>query len=227
MSVSGSLSVMGTGERSAWLEVLERSRQHDFYQLPQYHRVAERHGEGTAQLFVYREAGYTIGLPLLLRPIDPEDKDGWHDVTSVYGYGGPVASHDAVPSDVVANFQGALTAELARRRVVAVFSRLHPLIEQQDIIAGLGESPVNGQTISIDLTQPDETQRARYNKSCRTRLRKLRELGFVGLHDREMRYLPEFVAVYLETMRRARADSSYFFDRTYFEMLVRELEGVV
>jgi hypothetical protein len=227
MSASGSLSVMGTSERSTWLEVLERSRQHDLYQLPQYHRVAEQHGEGTARLFVYREAGYTIGLPLLLRPIDPGDQDGWHDATSVYGYAGPVASHDSVPSDVVANFQAALTGELARRRVVAVFSRLHPLIGQQDIIAGLGESRVNGQTISIDLTQPDEAQRAQYNKSCRTSLRKLRELGFVGLHDREMRYLPDFVAAYLETMRRARAHSSYFFDRAYFEMLVRELNGVV
>jgi Acetyltransferase (GNAT) domain len=227
MSDPGSMSIVGTADQHAWMEVLERSRQHDFYQLPQYHRVAEQHGEGTAQLFVYREADYTIGLPLLLRPIDPADQNGWHDATSVYGYGGPVSSHDALPADVVANFQAALTEELSGRRVVAVFSRLHPLIDQRHILAGLGECPAHGQTISIDLTQPDAAQRAQYSKSCRKTLRQLGELGFVGLHDRQMRYLPEFVAVYLETMRRTRAHSSYLFDKAYFEMLVRELDGIV
>ena len=124
------------------------------------------------------------------------------------------------------NFQIALADELARRRVVAVFSRLHPLIAQDEMLAGLGECPANGHTISIDLTVPDEAQRARYNKSCRVSVRKLRELGFTGFHDREKRYLPEFVSVYLETMRRAGAQSSYFFDETYFNLLTRELDDV-
>ena len=64
-------------------------------------------------------------------------------------------------------FQGTLRDELSRARVVSVFSRLHPLIPQQGMLAGLGECVENGQTISIDLTLPDEEQRAHYNKSCR------------------------------------------------------------
>ncbi|HEX8679423.1 MAG TPA: GNAT family N-acetyltransferase, partial [Chthoniobacterales bacterium] len=222
---AGAMSVFGTSD-AAWLSVLARSTQHDFHQLPQYHRVAEQRGEGTAQLFVHEQRGYTIALPLLLRPVDPMQPDGWTDATSVYGYGGPVASHDQLPADVVRNFQAALGHELAQRRVVAVFSRLHPLIEQSEILAGLGESPANGQTISIDLTLSEEEQRAQFNKSCRTTLRKLGQLGFVGLHDREKRYLPAFVSVYLETMKRAGAQSSYFFDRAYFDLLTRELADV-
>jgi hypothetical protein len=179
-----------------------------------------------ARLFVYGEDDCTIALPLLLRPIDPREPDGWYDATSVYGYGGPVASHETLPADAVRNFQTALLDELNRLRVVAVFSRLHPLIAQDEILARLGECLVNGQTISIDLTVPDEAQRAQYSKSCRTSVRKLRELGFIGLHDREKRYLPEFVSVYLETMRRAGAQSSYFFDETYFNLLTRELDSV-
>ena len=226
MKPSGSMRILGTNDTAEWLAVLGRSRQHDFHHLPQYHRVAEQRGEGVAQLFVYCEDGCTIALPLLLRPVDPAQPGGWQDATSVYGYGGPVASCDTLPAWVARNFQSALAEELARRRVIAVFSRLHPLITQHEILAGLGECPANGCTISIDLAAPDEAQRAQYNRSCRTSVRKLRELGFTGFHDREKRYLPEFVSVYLETMRRAGAQSSYFFDDAYFNLLTRELAEV-
>ena len=220
---AGVMRILTTDDTAEWCAALDGSRQYDFHQLPQYHRVAELRGEGTGQLFVYREGGYTIALPLLLRPVDPIEPEGWQDATSVYGYGGPVASHDVLPDAVMRNFQSALADELARRRVIAVFSRLHPLIAQDQILVGLGDRPANGQTISIDLTLSDEEQRAQYNKSCRTSLRKLKEQGFVGLHDHEKRYLPEFVSVYLETMKRAGAQSSYFFDEAYFNLLTREL----
>ena len=226
MKSSGLMRILGTEDTAEWLAVLERARQRDFHHLPQYHRVAEQRGEGVARLFVYCEDDCTIALPFLLRPVDPAEPEGWHDATSVYGYAGPVTSHDTLPAGAVRNFQIALADELARRRVVAVFSRLHPLIAQDEMLAGLGECPANGHTISIDLIVPDEAQRAQYHRSCRASLRKLREFGFTGFHDREKRYLPEFVSVYLETMRRAGAQSSYFFDEAYFNLLTRELDEV-
>ncbi|HEV7868776.1 MAG TPA: GNAT family N-acetyltransferase [Chthoniobacteraceae bacterium] len=223
---AGTMRILGTSDLAEWRAVLEQSWQHDFHQLPQYHRVAEQRGEGVAQLFVYAQSEHTIALPLLLRPVDLREPDGWQDATSVYGYGGPVASHEKVPVEVARNFQSALAEELERRRVISVFSRLHPLIANDGLLAGLGECPMNGQTISIDLTLPDEAQTARFSRSCRRSLRRLRELGFVGLHDQEKRYLAEFVSVYLETMRRAGAQSSYFFDEAYFGLLTRELGEV-
>lgn len=226
MTSNASMQVLGTAHPAEWLEVLRRSHQHDFHHLPQYHRVAEQRGDGTAQLFVYKDAEYEIALPLLLRPVDAALPNEWRDATSVYGYGGPVTSHPRLPASVVHAFQSALTEELGQRRVLAAFSRLHPLIAQDQVLTGLGDCPANGETISIDLTESDEEQQTRYNKSCRTSLRKLREPDFVALHDRERRYLPAFVEVYLETMRRAGAQSSYFFDEGYFNLLTRELSDV-
>jgi hypothetical protein len=220
------MCVLGTDDAAEWLAVLATSRQHDFHHLPQYHGVAEQRGEGAAQLFVYHEGDATVAIPLLLRSVDPTNPGGWHDATSVYGYGGPVASHDFVAPSVRRNFQEALAEELSRRRVIAVFSRLHPLIAQEEMLAGLGECRRSGETVSIDLALSDQAQLAQYNKSSRTTIRKLNESGFIGLHDREKRYLPEFVSIYLETMRRAGAQSSYFFDEAYFRLLTRELAAV-
>jgi hypothetical protein len=224
---SGAVQTLRTSNAAEWNDVLSKMRQHDFHHLPQYHRVAEQHGEGIARLFAYSENGYTIALPLLLRLVDTNKPEGWTDATSVYGYAGPVASHEWLPESFLQTFQGTLRDELSRARVVSVFSRLHPLIPQQEMLAGLGECVENGQTISIDLSLPEEEQRAHYKKDCRRRLRKLREAGFVCVHDREKRYLPEFVEVYHETMRRVKAEQSYFFDPTYFSDLAKSLGRVL
>ncbi|MEA3213644.1 MAG: hypothetical protein QOE70_6701 [Chthoniobacter sp.] len=205
------------------MEVLSQSVQYDFHHLPEYHRLAEGRGEGVAHLFTYREDRYLIALPLMLRPVDPEIPDGWHDATSVYGYGGPVASHDKLPDPVVDRFQTALAAALVERRVVSAFSRLHPLLSQQALLAGLGECQVKGETISIDLTLPEDQQRALYAKRCRRSIRNLLRSGFVGVHDQEKRYLREFVAVYHATMHRSGAHPSYYFDESYFAQLAEEL----
>jgi sugar transferase EpsL len=222
----GAFQTLRTSNAAEWNDVLSKMRQHDFHHLPQYHRVAEQHGEGIARLFAYSENGYTIALPLLLRLVDTSEPEGWTDATSVCGYAGPVASHEWLPESFLQTFQGTLRDELSRARVVSVFSRLHPLIPQQEMLAGLGECVENGQTISIDLSLPEKEQRAHYKKGCHRCLRKLREAGFVCVHDREKRYLPEFVEVYHETMSRAGPPASYFFDRMYFEMLTRELDDV-
>ena len=226
---SGAVQTLRTSNAAEWNDVLSKMRQHDFHHLPQYHRVVEQHGEGIARLFAYSENGYTItiALPLLLRLVDTNKPEGWTDATSVYGYAGPVASHEWLPESFLQTFQGTLRDELSPARVVSVFSRLHPLIPQQEILAGLGECVENGQTISIDLSLPEEEQRAHYKKDCGRRLRKLREAGFVCVHDREKRYLPEFVEVYHETMRRVKAEQSYFFDPTYFSDLAKSLGRVL
>jgi len=217
------MRVLLTNEKGEWMSVLERTAQHDFHHLPEYHRVAERRCEGIANLFTYQEDQYLIAFPLMLRPVDLANADGWNDATSVYGYGGPIASHDTVPASVVRNFQSALTAALIERRVVTAFSRLHPLLSQQALLAGLGECRAKGETVSIDLTLPEDEQWAQYAKRCKRSIRKLQKSGFVGVHDKHKRYLREFVDVYHATMRRSGAHPSYYFDRSYFAQLAEEL----
>jgi hypothetical protein len=219
----GSLEILPTSRNAEWREVLEATEGHDFCHLPEYHRVSEHYGEGRAHLFVWREAGCTIAFPLLIRPINPSTPDGWKDATSVYGYGGPVASPGAVPPAVSRHFQEAVQNALGQMGVVSAFSRLHPLLNQHALLEGLGEMRLRGQTVSIDLTQTEEAQWAGYHKKCRNSIRKLQLAGYVGYHDRAMKYLPQFVEVYHETMRRVGAQRAYFFDLEYFQTLAREM----
>jgi hypothetical protein len=224
------LEVYGIEQSDRWLDALDRTSRYDFYHLPQYHALAERRGEGQARLYVYREAEYTLALPLLLRPIAcldglEEAGEGWMDATSVYGYAGPVASHADVPAEVLEGFQTALSAALAEQRVVALFSRLHPLLSQSELLSSLGERITLGPTISIDLTLPVEEQRARYRRGHKSDLNRLRRQGVICELDAERAHLAEFVDIYTETMHHVDAAERYFFDRAYFERLFSLLDG--
>ncbi len=217
------MRVLNTTQAEEWIGVLGRTAQHDFYHRPAYHRLAEDRGEGTAHLFTYRDGDYTIALPLLLRPVEASGGEAWSDATSVYGYAGPLASHTGMPESVVRDFQQALKEALVERRVMALFSRLHPLIPQTAMLAGLGDCRQEGETVSIDLTLPPEAQRAQYRSSFRSRINKLRRDGVVCQRDEDKRHLGDFVSMYHETMRRVNAHSSYFFDADYFARLVSGL----
>lgn len=217
------LLVLQSAQEPEWKGVLARVIQHDFYHRPEYHRLAEERGEGSAHLFAYHDGAYTIALPLLLRPVEAAGGKAWCDATSVYGYAGPLASHAVMPASVVRNFQKALKETLAGLRVVAVFSRLHPLMPQCGMLSGLGDCRREGETVSIDLTLPPEEQRAQYRSSLRTHINKLRRGGLVSRRDGEKRHLPEFTEIYHQTMRRVKARSSYFFEPEYFTRLAKGL----
>lgn len=225
------LRVLQPEQQAQWMDVLKQSYQYDFYHLPQYHALAEERGESKANLFVYREGAFLVAIPLLLRPIGAMPchhtrvGEGWYDATCVYGYAGPIASHSDMPKSVLRNFQAALRETLLDRRVVTVFSRLHPLISQRGLLAGLGRCISTGQTVSIDLTLPVDVQRSRYRKNHKRDINKLSRLGAICSHDQDRVYLDEFISIYYETMRRVNASDTYFFEHTYFERLTSTLES--
>lgn len=219
------LEALTTQQAGAWSEVVGGATCHDFYHLPQYHALAEQRGEGEARLFCYREGAYSIALPLLLRgpmrhpAFAGADLPSWQDATSVYGYAGPVASHEDIPEPVARGFCEALEIAFRDLQVVSVFSRLHPFMEQAPLLAGLGECPAVSRTVSIDLSLPPEVQYSKYSHQHRTRLNKLKRLGLTCVHDREGAYLDDFIEIYNQTMRRVGAGPDYFFPREYFEQL--------
>jgi hypothetical protein len=226
------VQVITTAQADTWHAVLKSIARYDVYHLPEYHAVAETAGEGTAGLFVFQGGAYTIALPLLLRPMPeiagaPPSSAGCFDATSVYGYAGPIGSHELIPHDVVQSFQIALHAELLQRRVISVFSRLHPFFPHAALLAGLGECPAQRRTVSIDLTQSVQQQKAGYRQNHREGIAKLIRKGLTVVHDAEGQYLDDFRTIYWETMRRVGASSGYFFSPEYFTQLWQKLRDHV
>jgi hypothetical protein len=207
-----------------WIDALGRSLAHDIYHLPEYHMIAAARGEGEPRLLVYAEADAFLALPLLLRRVEapPGAAGALLDATSVYGYPGPLRS-SALPDAVAPRFAAAAGEFLAAQRVVSVFSRLNPLLEQEPLLAGLGTIQRHGRTVSIDLALPESEQVARYRSNHRRDLRALAADGYacrIGAGDRD---LAAFAGVYAETMRRVDAGAIYAFGMGYLRCLRERL----
>lgn len=206
-------------DKQAWNKALSHVKTHDFYHTFDYHRLEK--GSGVQPTLVhFSHARATVLLPLMLRATPVQ---GFLDATSVYGYAGPLSA-DTQADDILI-FQQELQQELSGRNVVSLFSRLHPLIPQGNLISGLGQQPLSGTTVSIDLSPSAEEQLGNYKKGTRYDINKLSRSGFTGTELSWREYRNDFISIYEATMRRVGAGAMYFFSPDYYDGLF-DLDGV-
>src|SRR5690242_17116885 len=77
-----------------WAEYLHTTC-HDFYYSEAYHDFMQEQGYGEAWLAVVGSREKSLIWPFLLRNVNPASappQKGMRDITSVYGYAGPLAS---------------------------------------------------------------------------------------------------------------------------------------
>jgi hypothetical protein len=212
--------VLTLDQSTRWDAVVQKVGEYDFYHTAAYHRLAQRKGEGDPVLIVVERGSDVIAFPLLLRELPPGGAfspfDGLRDATSVYGYPGPLCSMADPDQVLVDHFRWAVEDFFRESRIVAAFSRLHPLFSQSRLLAGFGEIVPAGITVSIDLTLPPEVQRSRFRQDTRYGLNKLRRRGFL-CEEAGREAIEDFVRIYHETMNRVHAEEYYYFDRSYFE----------
>ena len=223
------LEVLNTGDTGRWNEVLDETGVYDFYHLPAFHHLAEIHGEGAAVMPVFREKGYVVAMPVLIRdiliPSVADVGDGLKDATSVCGFVGPSAS-PLIPDDVKAHFQETIHDYLDQSKIVTVYNRLNPLTTPQSLLEGFGEISQVGVTISIDLSVTSEERFSRYRKDHRKDIRRLKREGF-ACEKVGMECLDDFLCIYRDTMDRVQASSDYYYDKSYFEYLLSEMTDTV
>lgn len=207
-----------------WKQALMGVDSYDFYHLPGYHTLHEKQEDGKGMLLAYREGDKFIALPLLIRKTSQipglETFASYRDATSVYGYPGPLVSQSAASSPAfITQFYQAITQFFVQQGVVSVFSRLHPILQNQRWLHGLGELVPLGHTVGIDLSLPPEHQWAQYRSNHRRNIRQLRRANAHVVHDQYLQHLETFVSLYIETMRRVHASNQYFFTLEYFKKL--------
>jgi hypothetical protein len=208
---------------------------HDVYHTAGYHRVAGLSGEGTPQLLVFGAEERFVAWPYLLQGIPnsaPIVGGPAHDVTSTYGYSGPVVVGCEPGHAFVEDAWHAFRDTWIQQHVVSVFTRFHPILGNHrwfahDMTAD-GDRPElgvqrTGETVSIDPRLADGEVVAAYPRSFRQEIAQSRRKGLRTEVDADWRHLETFIDLYTETMRRNHAHSAYFLGRDYFLDLKREL----
>ncbi len=197
--------------KTAWKTTVGAMKNHDFYHTYDYHHISKKEDEHPI-LFSYTEGDVVIVIPFLKRAIPNTD---YFDLTSVYGYAGPLSSNVDSSFDT-SKFKKALDNWLKDEKIIAVFSRLHPYLEHQNhILSGMGSRPMLGKVVNIDIAQSLEEQRRQYGKSTKNRTNKCRRLCEVKKAETDEE-INTFIDIYYENMDRLSANKNYYFSREYF-----------
>lgn len=205
-------------ESDEWSRCLAAIERYDFYHTYSYHELSNA-GEGEFPLMLCMEQGtQKLALPLIIRDVKGDKK--LRDATSVYGYAGPISSHDSIDAELLRSFGRFLREEMSKRNVVSVFSRMHPLFETHNCLQGIGELHHCGHTISIDLSVPEDEQVRQYSSNHRRGIKKLQRAGVVCERSSAAADFEAFKELYSQSMKRVNAADYYFFDDRYFANLM-------
>ncbi len=210
----------------------------DVYHTAGFHAYAQASGEGAALLAVVGDGRRGLAWPYLLRPVaEVPGLEGSEatDVTSVYGYPGPIAWGCRPGDAFIGDAWQSLLGLWRDQRAIAVFTRFHPLLANASLVSGLHGSWIHeeqlgsvsqiGLTVSIDCTLDDEAMREEYDHGVRRGIAACRKAGFATVDDESWSELPAFCRLYRETMDRNRAAAYYYFDHANIERLRAALDG--
>lgn len=203
-----------------WTTYVHNSVNYDFYHTWDYHSLEH---SGEPFLFVYEEADTFIALPLLKRKIANSDL---FDLTSVYGYSGPISNvkFSDIDEKLLESFKYSFLNFMEAGRYVCVFSRLNPFIDQKILIEKIGGVWSNGRTVYMDLSISIEEQRAKYEKKLGQQIRQLRRMPYEIREANGRDEIKLFTVMYTENMLRLGAKESYFYDEAYFTKLIKNNE---
>ena len=232
------IQLLGAGDPAwdDWLSDVPR----DVYHTAGYHAYSLGSGEGEPYLIVAGDRRCGLAWPYLLRQVSEVENlagSGATDVTSVYGYSGPLAWGCTPGDPFLATAWSEVVAVWQDQGAVSAFTRFHPLLGNASLMSGLGGSrddtdesePVAaiGRTVSIDLCVSEEAARAGYSESLRRQIRNYRQAGLTTTHDESWADIGAFAHFYHETMARNAAAAYYFFDAADFRRLRAAVDGKV
>lgn len=219
-------------EWDAWVE----STPHDIYHTSGYHRVPTFAGDGTPQLIIYGTRKRFVAWPYLLQGIPNSAGivgSPAHDVTSTYGYSGPLVRGCEPGDPLIHQAWDAFRRVWAEQHVVSVFTRFHPILANHRWFLDIAPTPddgearlgmvMTGETVSLDVTKPGAEIIADYPRIMRQEIAQSRRRGLVTTVDTDLEHLATFTALYRETMERNHAQTVYFLEQDYFDNLIREL----
>jgi serine/alanine adding enzyme len=200
-----------------WDDLLQELGMTDVYFRRAYLESASLLGQGRPVFLHFDRQAGSVLFPLLVR----EASDGYVDVGTPMGYGGPIAAGD---EPQLAEFLDAYERWCAASRVVATFVRFHPVHANQRLAERRWHVEQIGHSVGWRLAGRDaDAVFAGMDAHHRRVVRKARAAGVEFVPEVAAGELDGFVALYRETMQRRDASPFYYFPKSYWLHLATKL----
>jgi hypothetical protein len=188
-----------------------------------YAKLYEEKEDGKAQTFLFKNQYGSVEHTFIKRKI-PDLINGvqYYDITTAYGYGGPLAREVKDLSQLLKSYYIAFQDYCRKNRIVSEFIRFHLFenIEVRDKY--YGDVSLIGPHIARDLRKPLTSD---IHKSIRNSLRKADRMGITFEADTTKAGFEDFLTVYNSTMNRHDANSFYYFNESFFHQLHKCFDG--
>ena len=174
-------------------------------------------GDVRARCFVREQGSEVFLMPFLEHP-NRFLGEGRFDISTPYGYGGPVSTSD--DPEFLHESSRLMFEALRERGAVAGFLRCHPLLQTHLRLGEEWNVSFDRPTVAADLTaSEDEIWNEVLTGKGRNRVRKAAGGGMQFEVDDGFEAIDDFVAVYHHAMKLVDAAPFYFFDHAYFEAI--------
>jgi hypothetical protein len=186
----------------------------DIYHTWHYHQTHVVGMDGQPVLYVFASGAKRIAIPVV------ENAFGnYTDLTSVYGYTGPLCVDGKESSAILANEWSIISNYFSEQGVICYFSRVNDFTTHIDSLQSISGVEKSGTTVFIDLATTPIEQISNYRKVHRRDVRSLKKTGylcdFVSYEDG----IDQFIGVYHQSMDMVGASEAYYFPRQYYELL--------
>ena len=200
-----------------WDDLLHRLGIDDVYFRRSYLESAIPLGQGQPVFLHLEGRNGDVVFPALVRSTE----NGYRDVGTPMGYGGPVLSGPRPP---IAAFFDAYERWCSANRIVSTFVRFHPLLANQRLAEGRWRVEQTGHTVGWRIEAKSAGELVAGMAAHHRRV--VRKARAAGLRVRVIEVpndLDGFVSLYVESMRRCNASDFYFFPESYWELLLSQL----
>lgn len=190
----------------------------DIYFTPEWGEVSRYIEDGEPKIFKCNSDYGTIQNQFMLRKIPLETKKQYYDITTPYGYGGPVITEceKGCEAQLVTQYEKEFAKYCSDHDIVSEFVRFHPIVGNALDFKEIYHAQCIRQTVGTDLTK-DDPVKEEFSKSCRRNIRKAIKFGLTWEVTQNPSDVSLFIQIYYATMDRNRADKFYYFPEIYFK----------
>lgn len=189
--------------------------------------ILQLHGDGVPCLIYHEKDGGRLCYVMMQEDLadiasltNCIKKNEYFDWTTPYGYGGPLTEGSISPVWML-DFMEELTYWCRKHQIVSQFFRFHPLLQNQKVLEGISDIIYLKKTVYID-TEDKETIFKNMTPNNRNMVRKAlkNEIEIVTDHGER---IEDFIKIYMATMKKNGAKDYYYFEREYFDSIIRDM----
>lgn len=193
----------------------------DIYFEPNYGKLYEDVEGGESVFYEFSNDDGSITHLFIKKeiPIDTGDGTPYYDITTPYGYGGPIINEvqEGKEEELVQAYHDDFKDYCQAHHIVSEFIRFHPVLGNQKQFESIYDVEFYKKTTGTNLKDFDDPFQEEFSKSTRKRSRRALRDGVTYEVIEQPQSLDDFIEIYYETMDRNDAADIYYFDRNYFD----------